>query len=269
MPRHGNPGRSPSEALTTDTSPKDYLRRQDDAIMHDKLDSLRCCLADLQSVLVAFSGGVDSSFLLWVAADTLGSRCTALTTVSMAVPENDEAQARRLTANLGIRHLVISTNELASADYARNTTNRCYFCKDHLFRICEREARRLQIRAVVDGANADDLGDHRPGLLAAQKAGVRHPLIEVGLRKEEVRALSRRLGLETWDQPSSPCLSSRIPYGMTITPERLAQVSAGERFLRECGFRELRLRHHDHTARLEIPVADLRGSSIRSCARLS
>jgi len=225
--------------------------------LDDKLDALRRHLIDMRSVLVAFSGGVDSSFLLWVAADTLGPRCTALTTVTAAVPEHDEAAARRLAADLGVDHLVISTDELASPDYARNPINRCYFCKDHLFHTCEREARRLGIKVIVDGANVDDLSDHRPGLEAAANAGVRHPLIEAGLKKDDVRALSRRVGLETWDRPSSPCLASRIPYGMTITPQRLSQVANGERFLRECGFRELRLRHHGQIARIEIPIADL------------
>jgi uncharacterized protein len=222
-----------------------------------KLDVLRRQLADMQSVLVALSGGVDSSFLLCVAADVLGSRCTALTTVSTAVPEQDETSARALAERVGVRHLVVATDELASPDYARNPVNRCYFCKDNLFRICRDEAHRLEIPHVVDGANADDLRDHRPGLIAAAEAGVRHPLIDANLGKEEIRTLSRSMGLSFWDRPASPCLSSRIPYGLAITPERLAQVAAGERFLRERGFREFRLRHHDHIARLEVPIADL------------
>jgi uncharacterized protein len=223
----------------------------------EKLDTLRRHLADMDTVLVAFSGGVDSSFLLRVAAEELGSRCTAITTVSPAVPEHDEQNARRLAASLGVQHLLISTNELESADYARNPVNRCFFCKDHLFRICKEEARRLGLRHIVDGANVDDLRDHRPGLQAAAAAGVRHPLIEAGLGKAEIRAFSRQLGLDTWDRPASPCLSSRIPYGSAITPERLAQVAAGERFLRECGFGDLRLRHHDRIARLEVSLAEL------------
>jgi uncharacterized protein len=224
---------------------------------HDKLGALRRQLADMQSVLVALSGGVDSSFLLCVAADVLGPRCTALTTVSVAVPEQDEAAARALAEKVGVRHLVVATDELALSDYARNPVNRCYFCKDNLFRICRDEAHRLEIPHIVDGANVDDLHDHRPGLTAAAEAGVLHPLIDANLDKSEIRTLSRSLGLSFWDRPASPCLSSRIPYGLAITPERLAQVAAGERFLRERGFREFRLRHHDHIARLELPVAEL------------
>lgn len=222
-----------------------------------KEQALRGILADMGSVLVAFSGGVDSSFLLRVAADVLATRCTALTTLSAVVPHEDEAAARRLAGMLGIVHLVVPTDELASPEYASNPVNRCYFCKDNLFRICGNEAARLGIPHVVDGANVDDLHDYRPGLMAAGEAGVRHPLIEAGLTKVEIRRLSRDLGLETWDRPASPCLSSRIPYGTAITPARLEQVASAERFLRALGFTELRVRHHDRIARIEVPLADL------------
>lgn len=225
--------------------------------IHEKHSALRHILEEMDAVLVAFSGGVDSSLLLRVAAEVLGERCTALTTVSMAVPEHDQATARRLATALGVRHLVVQTNELALADYIRNPVNRCYFCKDNLFRICRERAAHLRIPYIVDGANADDLRDHRPGFAAAAKAGVRHPLIEVGLGKDEIRALSGALGLETWNRPASPCLSSRIPYGTPITQERLTQIAAAERFLRNHGFRDLRVRHHDGIARLEVPIEDL------------
>jgi uncharacterized protein len=222
-----------------------------------KQERLRDILGAMESVLVAFSGGVDSSYLLRVAADVLGRRCTALTTTSVVVPAEDELAARSLATELGVRHLVVPTDELALPEYARNPENRCYFCKENLFRICQDEARRLDLGTIVDGANVDDLRDHRPGLTAAAEAGVRHPLVEADLGKDEIRMLSRDLGLRTWDRPSSPCLSSRIPYGTAITPERLARVAAGERLLRELGFRECRVRHHDAIARLEVRPEDL------------
>jgi uncharacterized protein len=220
-----------------------------------RLDHLRGLLGELPSALVAFSGGVDSTFLVRVARDVLGDRCVALTTVSPTTPPDDVEEAKRLAAAIGVEHLLVDANELAIPGYAENPVNRCYFCKDNLFRICTAEAARRALAAVLDGANVDDLGDHRPGLVAAAEQGVRHVLIEAGLTKADIRAASRVLGLPTWDRPASPCLSSRFPYGTRITEERLAQVSAAEHFLRELGFHELRVRYHDRVARLEIPVS--------------
>jgi uncharacterized protein len=222
-----------------------------------KVERLRGLLGEIPSALVAFSGGVDSSFLLRVAADVLGPRCVALTTVSPTTPADDLEDARQLAAALGVEHVVVDANELEIPGYAENPTNRCYFCKDNLYTLCLAEARRRGLAAVLDGANVDDLGDHRPGLQAATEQGVRHPLVEAGLAKADVRAASHALGLATWDRPSSPCLSSRFPYGTRITSERLARVEAAERFLRERGFRELRVRFHDTVARLEVPAADM------------
>ena len=153
--------------------------------------------------------------------------------------------------------MLLHTNELDLPGYADNPTNRCYFCKDNLFTICDAEAARRGLAVVLDGANLDDLGDHRPGLQAAAEQGVRHLLVEAGLSKAEIRAASRQLGLTTWDRPASPCLSSRFPYGTRITAERLARVAAAERFLRGHGFRELRVRYHDRIARLEVPVQEM------------
>jgi uncharacterized protein len=224
----------------------------------EKVTRLQVLLRELPSALVAFSGGVDSTFLLKVAVEALGPRCLALTTVSPTTPADDLAEARRLAAAFGVEHVVVDADELRIPGYAENPTNRCYFCKDNLFVICHAEAARRGMAAVLDGANVDDLGDHRPGLRAAAEQGVRHPLVEAGFTKADVRAASRRLGLPSWDRPSSPCLSSRFPYGTAITREGLERVAAAERFLRARGFRELRVRHHERVARVEVPVEEMR-----------
>ena len=222
-----------------------------------KLDDLRGVLGRLDSVLVAFSGGVDSSFLLRVAHDVLGDRVTALTTVSPTNPEEDTAAAVALTGELGVEHLVIDSNELEIPNYAANPTNRCYFCKDRLYEICAAEARARGVGAIVDGVNTDDLGDYRPGLRAAEEHGVRHPLVEAGFSKAELRIVSRALGLATWDKPASPCLSSRFPYGTEITVERLQMVGRAEATLRGLGFREVRVRFHGEIARIEVGASEL------------
>ncbi len=219
-----------------------------------KVARLREILGSLDAALVAFSGGVDSSFLLAEAATVLGARCVALTTVSATTPSGDRDDAVRLARRLGVTHVVRETDELAIAGYAENPVNRCYFCKDNLFDICGDEARARGIAVVLDGANVDDLHDHRPGLTAAAEQGVRHPLVEAGFTKADVREASRVVGLESWDRPASPCLSSRFPYGTTITHEALSRVAAAEDVLRTVGLRELRVRHHDTIARIEVPA---------------
>jgi uncharacterized protein len=221
-----------------------------------KLARLRETLAAFPSALIAFSGGVDSAFLLRVAAEALGVRCTALTTVSPTTPAADLADARRLAADLGVTHVVVEADELAIPGYAANGPERCYLCKDHLYDVCRTEAARRGIAVILDGVNVDDLGDHRPGLRAAAEQHVRHPLVEAEFSKADIRLASRALQLETWDRPASPCLSSRFPYGTTITVEGLRRVASAEDALRAEGFRELRVRYHDRVARIELPLAD-------------
>jgi uncharacterized protein len=222
-----------------------------------KLAQLRAALAALPNALVAFSGGVDSSLLLRVASEVLGPRVTALTSVSPTNPEEDTAAAIALATALGVVHVIVDSNELEIPRYAANPTNRCYLCKDRLYEICAAEASARGLGAVLDGVNVDDLGDYRPGLRAAEEHGVRHPLVEVALRKAELRTLSRAYGLDTWDKPASPCLSSRFPYGTEITLERLRMVAVAEAVLRELGFREVRVRFHGELARIEVGAVEL------------
>ena len=221
-----------------------------------KLAHLRQTLSALPSALVAFSGGVDSAFLLRVTHEVLGERCVALTTMSATTPVADLDDARRLTAGMGVTHVVVDADELAIPGYAANTPERCYLCKDHLYTVCRAEADRRGIAAILDGVNVDDLSDHRPGLRAAAEQRVRHPLVEAGFGKADIRGASQQMRLATWDRPASPCLSSRFPYGTTITGEGLRRVAAAEDALRAEGFRELRVRYHDHVARIELPLAD-------------
>jgi uncharacterized protein len=222
-----------------------------------KLERLRAIFAPMPSLLVAFSGGVDSTFVLKVAHDTIGDRLLALTTTSPTMPDQDRRSALAMAARIGARHLVIDSNELEIPGYARNPLNRCYLCKHNLFTVCEAKARELGIGAIVDGLNLDDLHDYRPGIKAAAELSVRHPLVEAELSKAEIRELSRALDLPTWDRPASPCLSSRFPYGTLITEEALRRVERGEEFLHELGFAVARVRYHGDVARLEVEAGDI------------
>jgi pyridinium-3,5-biscarboxylic acid mononucleotide sulfurtransferase len=222
-----------------------------------KLDRLRALLGSLDGALVAFSGGVDSAFVLAVAREVLGDRAVALTAHSPSVPQAERAEARALAARVGARHVEVESHELDDPRYVANGTDRCYFCKSELYRLCDEVARSEGLAAVVDGFNADDRRDFRPGHRAAAERAVRSPLAEAGLTKDEVRAWSEAYGLSTWDKPQMACLASRIPYGTAVTPERLAQVERAEVGVRALGFRDLRVRHHGDLGRVEIGEAEL------------
>jgi pyridinium-3,5-biscarboxylic acid mononucleotide sulfurtransferase len=223
-----------------------------------RLERLRESFRSMQSVMVAFSGGVDSSFVLRIAHDTIGERVLALTTTSPTMPDGDRLNAIAIAQTLGARHLMVESNELEIPGYAGNPVNRCYLCKHNLFTVCEEKARQLGIETIVDGLNLDDLHDYRPGIRAAAEMHVRHPLVEAELTKADIRELSRSLGLSTWDRPASPCLSSRFPYGTQITVEGLRQVERGEQVLRLFGFRVARVRYHGEVARIEVEASEIR-----------
>ncbi|HKY06930.1 MAG TPA: ATP-dependent sacrificial sulfur transferase LarE, partial [Candidatus Binatia bacterium] len=225
--------------------------------MDAKFERLSALLSEYDRLLVAFSAGVDSTFLLKAAHMALGDGAIALTANSPSIPAGELAAARQFAGRLGCRHIVLDTNELDNPSYAQNPSNRCFFCKDELYRICRAEADKLRIEVIVDGTNLDDLGDHRPGLKAAAEWGVRHPLVQAEMTKEDIRRYSRQLELPTWDKPSSPCLSSRFPYGTAITRERLKQIGSCELFLKQMSFREFRVRYHGDLARIEVSQSEI------------
>jgi uncharacterized protein len=229
-----------------------------EAALGEKRDRLLALLGEMGSAAVAFSGGIDSTVVAKAARLALDDRAVAVTADSPSVPRHELEDARRLAALIGIRHHVVATNEFADPHYVRNDGSRCFHCKSELYTVIERMLPELGARFLCSGANLDDLGDYRPGLRAAAEHEVRHPLQEAGFTKADVRALARSWELPTWDKPASPCLSSRLAPGVSVTPERVQRVEEAEVYLRDLGLREFRVRLHEgELARIEIPVAEL------------
>ena len=226
------------------------------AFLGDKLERLRAIMDASQRTVVAYSGGVDSALVYAVAHERLGEGAVAVTAVSPSLPRNELDDARTVAAAIGGRHILLQSQELADPRYRENTVLRCYFCKEEVFTRLVGWARENGFDVVMDGTNADDAGDHRPGRKAARDFGVRSPLVDVKLDKGEIRALAHHLGLPNADKPAAACLSSRIPYGTAVTPERLAQVEQAEGALRRLGLAHLRVRHHGDIARIEVAPED-------------
>jgi uncharacterized protein len=225
--------------------------------LEEKEQRLEQLLKDMAPVVVAFSGGVDSSYLAYKAHQVLGSKALAVTAESASVPSYQRKMAAQIVRQFGLNHKIVQSRELEIPEYSANPSNRCYYCKDELFTILQAIAKESGSATVLDGLNADDVGDFRPGTMAGRERHVRSPLLEVGLNKNEIRALSRRAGLPTADLPASACLASRFPYGTAITAEKLRIVDQGEEALREMGFAIFRVRHHEHMVRLEFGGEDL------------
>lgn len=221
-------------------------------LLQDKVNKLRMILADMGGCVIGFSGGVDSTLLFAVAAEVLGRQALAVTATSQIFPERELNEARELAEHIGGRHLVIISNELDIPGFRDNPRNRCYYCKKELFSKLLAIAALEGLRYVLDGTNTDDASDHRPGRIAAEELHVRSPLEEAGFTKQDIRDISCKMGLSTWDKPALACLSSRFPYGTTITPHRVSQVDLAEESLRALGLRTLRVRYHGSVARIEL-----------------
>jgi pyridinium-3,5-biscarboxylic acid mononucleotide sulfurtransferase len=222
-----------------------------------QLSELEKLFAEMGSVLVCYSGGIDSALVLAVAKRALGDRALGMTAVSDSLSASEREDAVRLAGAMGANHLLVDSHEIEREGYKNNGPDRCFHCKSELYDIAADKARELGIAVVVNGTNKDDLGDYRPGLEAAKNAGVRSPLVELGFGKSDVRALAKSLGIDAWDKPAAACLSSRIPYGTSVTRERLAQIEGFEAELRALGLRQLRVRFHDAIARIEIDLEEL------------
>jgi uncharacterized protein len=219
---------------------------------HEKLETLQEILMNMETVLVAYSGGVDSTFLLKVAKDVLGDQVMAVTEMSPVYPSEETEQAKVFAQQLGVRHELIETQDLSNPNFINNPKDRCYWCKKELFAELLKIAENNNLNYVLDGTNFDDGDDFRPGMKAAHELGIRSPLKEARLTKDEIRQFSKEFGLPTWNKPSFACLASRFPYGMKITKENLHKVDVAERFLKKSGITQVRVRHHDRIARIEV-----------------
>src|SRR6266851_1144784 len=224
----------------------------DPALLAQKQDKLFAILGSYSRVMVAYSGGTDSAYLAWAAQRVLGDNAIAITADSASIPASHKRDAEAFARQFGIRHEYVETHEFENPDYVKNDLNRCFHCKDELFTVLEKIGRERGFSNIVYGVNKDDLGDYRPGQRAAKLHEVKAPLVDAGLTKAEIRELSRRAGLPTWDRPAAACLSSRIPYHTEVTDEKLRTIERAEQALRALGFRVFRVRHHDELARIEI-----------------
>lgn len=224
--------------------------------MPTQLDALRQHLRRLPDALVCFSGGIDSTLVVAVAHEQLGDKALALTAISPSVSPSERQDAARIAQQIGVRHQLVETQEMQREGYVRNHADRCYHCKSELYDVARRVADELHFTHLLNGTNVDDLGDYRPGLIAAKEAAVQSPLAELGFTKADVRQAARELGLDTWDKPAAACLSSRIPYGTSVTVQRLQQVAQLEAFLKNAGVRHVRVRHHETLARIEVAPED-------------